>query len=249
MNKPVKIYFVSDLHLGTPNKEETKKRELKFVRWLDMIKQDATELYLLGDVFDMWFEYKRVIPKGFTRLFGKLAEISDAGIPVHFFTGNHDMWVFDYFTEELGFRIYREPITRAIAGKKFFIGHGDGLGSGDKGYKFIKKAFSSKINQWLFARLHPNFALGLAEYFSGKSRAANAQYDEIFTFEEEEILVQFSKKYLEKETIDYFIFGHRHLKLDIQLNDSSRYINLGEWVKGSSYGVFDGEELILKEFL
>ena len=163
--------------------------------------------------------------------------------------GNHDMWVFDYFTGELGFIIYREPITREISGKKFFIGHGDGLGNGDKGYKFIKKVFASKINQWLFARLHPNFALGLAEYFSRKSRAANAQYDEIFTSEDEEMLVQFSKKYLKKESIDYFVFGHRHLKLDIQLNDSSRYINLGEWVKGSSYGVFDGEEMKLKEFL
>ena len=249
MNKPVKIYFVSDLHLGTPNKEETKKRELKFIRWLDMIQKDATELYLLGDVFDMWFEYKRVIPRGYSRLFGKLAEISDSGIPIHFFTGNHDMWVFDYFTEEFNITIYRQPVTRVIAGKKFFIGHGDGLGNGDLGYKFIKKVFSSKINQWLFARLHPNFALGMAEFFSRKSRAANAQYDEIFTSEEKEMLVQFSKKHLEKEHIDYFIFGHRHLKLDIRLNKSSRYINLGEWVKGSSYGVFDGNEMILSEFL
>ena len=249
MNKPIKIYFASDLHLGTPNKEETKKRELKFVRWLDMIKEDASELYLLGDIFDMWFEYKRVIPKGYTRLLGKLAELSDLGISIYFFTGNHDMWVFDYLSEELNIRIYREPILREIAGKKFFIGHGDGLGGGDSGYKFIKRIFSSRVNQWLFARFHPNFGLGLAEYFSRKSRAANAQFDEVFTSEEDEILVQFSKEYLKKDSIDYFIFGHRHLKLDIKLNDKSRYINLGEWVKGSSYGVFDGVEMKLLDFV
>lgn len=248
MNKPVKIYFASDLHLGTPNKEESKKRERKFVRWLDMIKQDATELYLLGDVFDMWYEYKRVIPKGYSRLFGKLAEISDSGILIHFFTGNHDMWVFDYFKEEFNMQIYRDPIIRAIGNKKFYIGHGDGLGNGDMGYKFIKKIFSSKINQWLFARLHPNFGIGISAYFSRKSRAANAQYDEVFTSEEDEVLVRYAKDFLKKEAIDYFVFGHRHLMLDVKLSDTSRYINLGEWVKDSGYAVFDGDELKLIEF-
>lgn len=248
MSNTVKIYFASDLHLGVPDLNLSLEREKKFVRWLDVAAKDATEIYLVGDIFDMWFEYKKVVPRGFTRLLGKLAEISDKGILLHFFTGNHDMWVFDYFEKELNMKIYRNPVERLINQKRFFIGHGDGLGNGDLGYKFIKKVFASKLNQWLFARLHPNFALGIADYFSRKSRAANWKYDGDFESVEKESLIQYCKTILKNKKVDYFIFGHRHLKMDIPIGENSRYLNLGQWLSGSSYAVFDGSELFLKDF-
>jgi UDP-2,3-diacylglucosamine hydrolase len=223
-------------------------REKRFVKWLDEIKLDAQEIYLMGDLFDFWFEYKHTVPKGFTRLLGKIAEINDSGIPVIFFTGNHDMWMFDYFSKELGVSIYREPITREYNGKTFYLGHGDGLGPGDYGYKFIKKVFANPICQWLFARLHPNFAMGMGNFWSRKSRSANGPSDEKFTGEENEWLIVYSKEVLQKQHFDYFIFGHRHLPLDIKLNDKSRYINLGEWINYNSYAVFDGENMELKYY-
>jgi len=243
-----KIYFISDFHLGVPDFESSLMREKKIVRFLDMIKTDATELYLLGDVFDFWFEYKHAVPRGFVRLLGKLAELSDSGIKIHYFTGNHDMWVSDYLPKELGCHLYREPISTTYDGKKFYIGHGDGLGPGDHGYKFIKKVFSSKISQWLFARFHPNFGTWLANYFSRKSRVATGTSDEIYHGDDKEFLVVFCKDYLTKTHVDYFVFGHRHLVIDKMIGDNSRYINLGDWIKDFRYGVFDGNNFELKKF-
>ena len=229
-----------------PDHAKSLIREKHIVKWLDTIKHDVAELFLVGDVFDFWFEYKTAVPKGFVRLLGKLAELSDAGIPIHFFTGNHDMWAFDYLEQEIGAMVYRAPITRTFNGKKFFIGHGDGLGPKDYGYKFIKKVFASKVCQWLFARVHPNLGIGLAQYWSRKSRILNGTKDELFLGETDERLVVFCKEVLQKEFFDYFIFGHRHLPLDISLPytgnqaaaNASRYINLGEWVNYFSYAVF-----------
>ncbi len=243
-----KIYFASDFHLGVPDHKTSLVREKRVVAWLDSIKHDASDIYLVGDVFDFWFEYKSTVPKGFVRLLGKLAELSDSGIIIHFFTGNHDMWAFDYLTEEIGAKMYREPIEIDLNGKKLMIGHGDGLGPADHGYKFIKKVFANKLCQWLFARLHPNLSFGVAHYFSKKSRIATGTSDEKFLGNEKEWLVIYCKEVLQKRHIDYFIFGHRHLPLDIQLKDNSRYINLGEWIHYNTYGVFDGEKLELKKF-
>ena len=243
-----KIYFASDLHLGAPDYASSLEREKAFVRWLDMIAADASDLYLLGDVFDMWFDYKRVVPRGYVRVLGKLAELSDAGLRLHYFIGNHDMWVFDYFAKELNAKIYREPISLELAGKRFLIGHGDGLGDGDKGYKFIKRVFAGKFNQWLFRWLHPDLGLKLASFLSRRSRIANGDYDERFAGEDKEILIQYCKQALARQHYDYFIFGHRHLKMEIPLAGNSLYINLGEWVKHRPYAVFDGEKLMLLEF-
>ena len=257
MEKGKKIYFASDFHLGIPSFEKSLEREKQIVAWLESIEGDCEELFLLGDVFDFWFEYKTVVPRGFVRLLGKLAEISDHGIPVHYFTGNHDMWTFDYLVKELNVKLYRQPIEKTYNGKSFFIGHGDGLGPGDHGYKFIKKVFASKVCQWLFARLHPNFGVGLANYFSSKSRIATGTVDEKYLGDEKEWLVIHSKELLAKKQYDFLIFGHRHLPLDIDLTPSnsessgtknSRYINLGDWVRYNSYAVFDGENLELKYF-
>jgi UDP-2,3-diacylglucosamine hydrolase len=242
-----KIYFASDFHLGIPDDEQSKVREKTIVRWLDEIKNDAEELYLMGDVFDFWFEYKTVVPRGYVRLLGKLAELSDAGIKLHYFTGNHDMWIFEYLPKEIGAALYRKPVQREINGKKFFLGHGDGLGPGDKGYKFIKKVFSNKFSQWLFARLHPNLGIGMANYWSMKSRITTQLEEEKFLGDDKEWLVLFSKGILAKEHFDYLIFGHRHLPLDIKIN-SSRYINLGDWFRHNSYAVFDGENLELRYY-
>ncbi len=243
-----KIYFASDFHLGAPNYETSLLREKKIVKWLTEIEKDAFEIYLVGDLFDFWFEYKKAVPKGYVRLLGKLAELSDKGIKLYLFTGNHDMWIFNYLPKEIGATLYRKPIERIYNGKSFYIGHGDGLGPGDHKYKFLKKIFSSKVCQWLFARLHPNFGIGLADYFSGKSRAVNMAKDEKFLGEENEWLVQFCKNKIKEKHFDYFIFGHRHLALDIKIGDDSRYINLGEWMTQCNYAVFDGKELLLKKY-
>ncbi len=243
-----KIYFASDFHLGVPNYETSLVREKRIVKWLDEIKQDAQEIYLMGDVFDFWFEYKYTVPKGFVRLLGKIAEIVDSGIAVALFTGNHDMWMFDYLSKELGVTIYRKPIIRVYNGKQFYLAHGDGLGPGDDGYKFIKKIFANKACQWMFGRLHPNLGMGIGNFWSQKSRLSNADNDTKFTTEENEWLVMYSKEILQTKQIDYFIFGHRHLPLDIKLSENSRYINLGEWVNYSSYGVFDGTTMELKYY-
>ncbi len=244
-----KIYFASDFHLGAPNHEQSLIREKLIVKWLDEIKEDAEEIYLMGDMFDFWYEYRHTAPKGFIRFLGKLAEIVDSGIPITFFTGNHDMWMFDYLPKEIGVTIYREPTVKIFNGKKFFLGHGDGLGPGDHGYKFIKKVFSNKVCQWLFARIHPNFGMGMAHYWSHKSRASNGgENEEKFVSIDNEWLAIYAKEILQKQHFDYFIFGHRHLPLNLQLTDKSTYINLGEWVTYNSYAVFDGNDLQLKYY-
>ncbi len=242
------IYFASDFHLGAPNYEESRIREDRIVRWLDDIKTTAEEIYLVGDLFDFWFEYKKAIPKGFIRLQGKIAELCDSGIPVHVFIGNHDMWMFDYLPHELGVIMHREPIAKTYNGKKFFIGHGDGLGPGDHGYKFIKKVFANPVCQWLFARIHPNLGIGMADYWSGRSRKANRGDDEKYLGDDAEFLVQYCKEHLTKEHVDYFIFGHRHLPLDLHVGENSRYINLGEWINYNTFGVWDGKQMKLEEF-
>lgn len=243
-----KTFFASDFHLGTEGRLSSRERERLIVRWLDGIAPEAESLYLVGDVFDYWFEYSKVVPRGFIRLLGKLAELSDGGLPIYFFTGNHDMWMFRYLEEELGIPVYREPIRREIGGKKFFIGHGDGLGPGDHGYKFIKAVFSNPICQWLFARLHPNTGIRMMNYFSGTSRKSNPSEGR-FLGPEKERLVQFCEDEISRSEVDYFVFGHRHLPIDYTLkNGHSRYINLGDWLVYNSYAVFDGNDLQVQFF-
>lgn len=238
-----KTYFASDFHLGIDGRLSSSERERQIVAWLDKIAPDAEAIYLVGDVFDFWFEYRRAVPKGYTRLLGKLAELSDSGLPLYFFIGNHDMWMFRYFEEELGIPTYREPIIRELNGKTFFIGHGDGLGPGDHGYKLLKKVFSNRICQRLFSGIHPDLGIALALYFSGRSRQGNPEIAE-FLGPDKEWLVQFCNDTLDYHDIDYFVFGHRHLPIDYMLkNGRSRYVNLGEWIYSNSYAVFDGNTL------
>ncbi len=242
-----KVYFASDFHLGVPDAETSKTREQKIVRWLEMARHDAAAILLVGDIFDFWFEYKHAIPKGFARLQGKLAELTDAGIPILLFTGNHDMWMFDYFPQELNIPVLRHPISTTFGNKTFYIGHGDGLGPGDHTYKLLKRVFNNKACQWLFARVHPNLGIGVANMWSRRSRISNIKKDEDF-LGDEEWLVQYCCEMEKQQHHDYYIFGHRHLPLDLPIGDSSRYMNLGEWVNFCTYAEYDGEQLHLKTF-
>jgi UDP-2,3-diacylglucosamine hydrolase len=250
MDIPVgkKVYFLSDFHLGLPDHGTSLNREKKIVRFLNEAQKDAAVIFIVGDLFDFWYEYKKVVPKGYVRILGKLAEITDAGIPVHFFVGNHDMWMNGYFEQELNIPVYYEPVAFTFNGKKFLVGHGDGLGPGDRGYKFLKKIFRNPFCQALFGVLPPVIGMSIADQSSKKSRAATGESDAHFLGEENEWLIVYSKEVLQKEFYDYFVFGHRHLPIDFRLSDKSRYINLGDWIKYFSYAVFDGVNMDLKYY-
>lgn len=243
-----KIYFASDFHLGIPDYHSSLEREKAICRWLDIIKTDAAEIFLMGDLFDFWFEHKYTAPQGYVRLLGKIAEITDLGIPVHLFTGNHDMWMFGYLEKELNVKIHRNAIEREFGNKKIFLAHGDGLGPGDRIYKFYKWFFIGKFWQWCFARLHPNFSMWLGQSFSRGSRKNNKGKDKNYLGDEKEFLVLFCKEQLKNKHYDYFIFGHRHLPIEKNISTNSTYINLGEWMNYRSYAVFEDNQLSLNYF-
>ena len=243
-----KIFFLSDFHLGTPDAGTSLQREKLIVRFLNEIRQEAAAIFIVGDMFDFWYEYRKVVPKGGVRLLGKMAELADEGIGIHFFVGNHDMWMRGYFQQELNVPVYYEPKEFIINDKKFFVGHGDGLGPGDHGYKAMKKVFRNPVSQWLFGILPPLFGVGLANYFSNKSREATGTTEEVFLGEEREWLLMYSREILKKEHFDFFVFGHRHLPIDFRLSAESRYINLGEWINYCTYAVFDGIEMRLLSY-
>ncbi|MCB9245600.1 MAG: UDP-2,3-diacylglucosamine diphosphatase [Flavobacteriales bacterium] len=242
-----KYYFASDFHLGIPDAARSREREKALVRWLEQVRHDAHSIFLMGDLFDFWFEYKYVVPKGYVRLLGKLAELRDSGIEIVCFRGNHDMWMFGYFESELGIPVISNEYILMVGDKKFYLHHGDGLGPGDRSYKMLKRIFRNTLCQWLFSILPPRWGFGLANFFSSRSRLANASYDEQFTGENE-WLWQYAKEMEKREHFDYYIFGHRHLPLDLEVNERSRYYNLGEWLHHRTYGVFDGEKFELKTF-
>lgn len=246
-----KIYFASDQHFGAPTPKESKEREAKFVRWLDEIKTDAQVLFLMGDLFDFWHEWKYVVPKGFIRVLGKLAELKDAGIDIFFFVGNHDLWMKDYFETELQIPVFHDTQYVKIAGKQFLLAHGDGLGPGDKGYKRMKKVFTNPLSQWLFRWFHPDLAMRLAIYLSTKNKLISGEEDKKFLGEEKEFLIVYSNEKLKMKKIDFFVYGHRHLPmiLDLQQNENQgKYVNLGDWISYFTYAVFDGEKMELKTF-
>ena len=243
-----KIYFASDSHLGAPNLEESLVREKKFVSWLGTIKKDAEAIFLVGDIFDFWFEYSEVVPKGFTRTLGKLAEISDAGISIHYFAGNHDMWLVDYFQKELNLTVYNKPKVFTINDKKFFVGHGDGLGPGDKSFKIMKKIFKNPFFNWCFRCVHPDLGIKIGKYLSNKNRLKSSLEDLRFNGNENEWLTKYCKEKLKNKHYDYFVFGHRHIPLEIKLSPNSTYINLGDWITHFSYAVFDGRQVLLDKY-
>ncbi len=238
-----KIYFASDQHLGAPTKALSDVREKRFLRWLNEVKEDASAIFILGDLFDFWFEYKTVVPKGFVRTLGKLAEINDSGIPVYFFVGNHDLWMSDYFETELNIPTYHKPQEFMLDNKLFLIGHGDGLGPYDYGYKRMKKVFTSKFCQWLFRWLHPDIGVRLGQYMSVKNKLISGDEDAKFLGEDKEWLALYCKRKLETKYYDGFVFGHRHLPMQIKLNDNSFYTNIGDWLSHFTYGVFENGQM------
>lgn len=240
------IYFASDFHLGSTGRLDTHSREKLIVQWLEEMKTDMKALYLVGDVFDFWFDYKKVVPRGFIRILGKLAELKDQGVEIYYFTGNHDLWMFDYLQKELDIPIYHAPIEITLQNKKILIGHGDGLGPGDQGYKRLKKIFSNPIAQNLFRWIHPDVGIGLADYFSSKSRESQEAIQH-FLGAEKEWLIQYSENKSLTKDYDYFVFGHRHLPIDYTLkNGISRYINLGDWLQFQSYATLKDGELQIR---
>jgi len=244
-----KIFFASDVHLGAPGIKNHRQHEKRFVAWLEFIKPMASELYLMGDIFDFWFEYKHVVPRGFTRFLGKLSELTDAGIPVHFFTGNHDIWLFDYLENECGVKVYRQPVVKSFNNKKVFLAHGDGLGDYDRHYNFLKSVFTNKLAQWLFARIHPNAGIGLANFWSGKSREKNNKvYGNKYLGDDKEFAVLYAKEYLKDNKVDYFVFGHRHVARTVGVGPHCQLVFLGDWIQHFSYGEFDGNTIELKYF-
>ncbi len=242
------VYFLSDFHLGTPSYEASLVREKKIVSFLNSIQNNASQIFIVGDMFDFWFEYKTAVPKGYVRLLGKLAELTDKGIPIHFFVGNHDMWMSGYFEKELNIPVYFHPKEFVLNDKKFFIGHGDGLGPGDHNYKFLKSIFRNRIAQALFGAIHPSWGIGLANFFSRKSRVKTGHKDVKFLGEEGEWLIIFCRQILAKQNINFFVFGHRHFPIDYKLTNTSRYINLGDWLHSFTYAMFDGNDMQLKKW-
>lgn len=239
-----KIYFLSDAHLGSRSHADSVAVERKLCRWLDLVKEDAAAIYLLGDIFDYWFEYRYVVPKGFTRLLGKLAEITDAGVEVHFFIGNHDLWLTDYLSEECGVILHFEPLVAKLGGQTFFLAHGDGLGDDSRSFRFLRRIFHSAFLRKCFSAIHPRWTVPLAHAWSNNSRETGGVTE--YLGEDKEYLVRFAKRKLrEVPQIDYFIFGHRHILLDLPVAAHSRVIILGDWIRYFSYACFDGERVRL----
>jgi UDP-2,3-diacylglucosamine hydrolase len=242
-----KIYFASDFHLGIPDKATSMERERRLCQWLTAVSKDAAIIYLVGDLFDTWFEYQHVVPKGYTRFLGKLAELTDAGLTIEAFTGNHDLWMSGYFEQELNIPVHKGPITRSYNDRQFFIAHGDGLGPGDHGYKLLKRVMSNSATQWLYRRIHPDTGVGMASWLSRLGPKHEEGKEPPF-FADNEWLVQFAIEKLKTEHIDYFIFGHRHIAIEYALPGNSLYVNLGDWLIYDSYAVFDGQRLQLQYY-
>jgi len=245
--KGKKLFFASDFHLGAVGREKSIVREKRIIRWLDSIKDEAAGIFFVGDIFDFWFEYDHVIPKGFIRFQGKLASLRDMDIPMFFFRGNHDMWMYNYFQEELEIPIYSDPISFQSNSKSFYVGHGDGLGPGDKLYKLLKYLFRSKVCQWMFKWLHPNVGMAIAQAWSKKSRLSKGAHETSTSFGEEEWLFQHASSIQAKNVHDFYVFGHRHLPMEMS-GPGFRYVNLGEWVHHNTYAEFDGKNLKLLKF-
>jgi Uncharacterized protein conserved in bacteria len=240
-----KIYFASDFHLGLATGSPPLEREKKVVSWLKSIAHDAKEIYLIGDIFDFWWEYKLVVPRGFTRFLGTASEITDSGIPIHFFTGNHDMWVGDYLSGECGMTIHTTPFTTVFNGKKFHLAHGEGLGTKSTGYKILLSIFRNKPLQVMYSAMHPSIGIGIGHRWSLNSRLGKGITKE-FLGEENEDLIRYARSVLENDNIDYFIFGHRHLAMTCKLQPGSEIVFLGDWIKNGSYAEWDGNVLAFK---
>ena len=251
MSEEKKIYFITDSHLGVPTLKESHQRELKLVRFLDSIKDETETLFLMGDLFDFWFEYKTVVPRGYTRLLGRLAQFVDDGIPVHLFAGNHDLWTFDYLQKEIGIQVHREPMIMTLKNKKFLLVHGDGKGPGDRGYKFLKKVFECKLNQFLFRWFHPDLGIGLALKWSHNHRVKKLKKEaesNYYSVVEETRLYKYAQECIkENPKIEHLVFGHQHKPMQYKV-DNAVVTVVGNWIRDFTYAVFDGKDMMLSSY-
>ena len=245
------IYFLSDAHVSSWAIEHGRMQDRRLVRFLDSIKEKAAAVYLLGDMFDFWYEYKYVVPRGYTRFLGKLSELTDMGVEVHFFTGNHDIWAYDYLEKEGGVILHKQPLTTEIYGKIFFLAHGDGLGDPSRSFKLIRWIFHNRVCQWAFSTLHPRWALWFGQTWARHSRMKHeAEGAPAYMGEDREHLVLYTKRYIQYHSnVDYFIYGHRHIEVDLQLTKKARMIILGDWISQFSYVVYDGEHLFMSQYV
>jgi len=245
------VYFLSDAHLGSWALQHQRMQERRLVRFLDSIKEKAAAVYLLGDMFDFWYEYKYVVPKGYTRFLGKLSELTDMGVEVHYFTGNHDIWAYGYLERECGVILHKKPLTVEIYGKIFYLAHGDGLGDPSHGFKFIRSVFHNRACQWAFSNIHPRWGVWFGQTWAKHSRMKRVNGEEpAFMGEEREPLIRYTKKYIQYHSnVDYFIYGHRHIEIDLQLTKKARVIVLGDWISQFSYVVYDGDHLFMSQYI
>ena len=245
------IYFLSDAHLGSWALEHRRMQERRLVRFLDSIKEKAAAIYLLGDMFDFWFEYKYAVPKGYTRFLGKLSELTDLGVEVHYFTGNHDIWTFGYLEKECGVILHKQAITTELYGKVFFLAHGDGLGDPDKKFKFVRYLFHNRACQWAFSTIHPRWGIWFGHTWAKRSRMKHPNGEEPpYMGEDREYLIRYTKQYIQYHSnVDYFIYGHRHVEIDLQLTKKARVVVLGDWITHFSYVVYDGQHLFLQQYI
>jgi len=245
------IYFLSDAHLGSRAIAHGRTQERRLVRFLDSIKEKAGAVYLLGDMFDFWYEYKHVVPKGYTRLLGKISELTDLGVEVHFFTGNHDIWAYGYLAEECGVIIHRKPLTVEMGDKVFFLAHGDGLGDPNPSFKLLRAIFHNRVCQILFSALHPRWGMEFGLTWAKHSRLKHEAEDPpCYLGEDKEYLVLFAKEYLHSHpNVNYFLFGHRHIELDLMLSRTARVMILGDWITHFTYAVYDGEQLWMENYI
>ena len=245
------VYFLSDAHLGSWAVNHKRTQERRLVRFLDEIKDKASAVYLLGDMFDFWNEYRLAVPKGFTRFLGNLSELTDHGVEVHYFTGNHDLWTYGYLERECGVILHRKPLTTEIADKIFYLAHGDGLGDPDRKFQTLRKLFHNRLCQFLLNTIHPRWGLWLGYRWAKHSREKRVDgYETPFLGEEKEYLVKYSKDYLQTHPdIDFFLYGHRHVQIDLPLNERTRLLMLGDWITQFTYAVFDGQHLFLENYI
>lgn len=245
------VYFIADAHLGSLATEHKRTQERRLVRFLDDIKDKAEAVYMLGDMFDFWYEYRYAVPKGYTRFLGKISELTDMGVEVHFFTGNHDIWAYSYLREECGVILHRRALTTEINGNVFYLAHGDQMGEKTFGFRFIQSIFHSKICQTLFSSLHPRWGIDFGLKWAKHSRLKREDGKEPpYLGEDKETLVQWSKEFIKQSPeINYFIFGHRHIELDLYLSKTTRLLILGDWISQYTYAVYDGKNIELKDYL
>lgn len=243
-----RTYFLSDLHLGASYLDRPHERERMVADFLSGIKDDAARLYLVGDILDYWFEYRTVVPRGYVRFFGALADLADAGVRITWLIGNHDIWMFDYLRDELGIEVIDGPVVTEIDGRRFFICHGDGLGRLPLPFRFIRSMFRNRFCQRLYAAIHPRWTVGFAHRWSAGNRDYDPARPPVFDGPMRCNVEDWARNYVaDHPDTDFIVLGHHHVMVDERVGDRCRLVILGDWIYNFSYAVFDGKNFSLRQ--